>query len=104
MTQMTSRVLQILHSSVDGEVEQRRPQEMQRRLGLRLIDILAAPGPPPIFQRGEDSQRGEARRNAVGVGKDSVTTSAQPAKSRITALPFSLERSSVMPSLPALTS
>src|SRR5579872_2370472 len=50
-----------LRASIRGIIEQRRSQEMQRRLGLRLVDILSLPGPPPIFERGQNCDRREAR-------------------------------------------
>jgi hypothetical protein len=41
----------LLHPPVGGVIEQRRSQEMQRGLRLRLIDILTFTGTPTIVER-----------------------------------------------------
>src|SRR5579863_3847134 len=54
-------------TAVHGVVENRGGEKVNRALGLRLIDILALAGAPPIIERRKNRHRGETRRNVIGV-------------------------------------
>ena len=52
----------------DLTVEQLGGEEVQRRLHLRLIDVLALAGAAAVVERGDQRGGEEARRDGVGVG------------------------------------
>ena len=56
------------HAAVRRVVEDRRGQEVEARLALRLVDVHAFPSPPLVIERGQDRGNGEARRNVIGIG------------------------------------
>src|SRR5271163_1104816 len=57
-----------LHAAVGGEFQNGRRKKMHRRLRLRQVDVLSAPGAATIFQRGQNRANCETGRDTIGVG------------------------------------
>src|SRR2546430_3885777 len=57
----------LIDASVRGAIKQRRGKKMQRRLRLRLIDILALAGAPSIVERRYYRDRSKAWSNVIRV-------------------------------------
>ena len=59
-----------LHAAVDGVIEQRGAEHVQRGFRLRLVEVLTLTGASPIVERGQQRGRGKARHDVIGVGAE----------------------------------
>ena len=58
------------HPAVHRAVEHRRRHQVQRRLCLGHVDVLALAGAPPVFQRPHHRRDQPAGRGVVGIGAE----------------------------------